>query len=807
VKRWEGATAAIQDWRAGLPFLPVAILFFALFGRVLFAPSGHAPGTQDADFYIYYFPMTQMAFSLWRESGFPLWNPYLYAGMPLLPSLEVGLLYPPNWLHLVLTTERAFCVLYVLHIVLAGAGMWLYARGRGRHPVAALVSVVAYAFAAPTILHFNMGLTSLVYSSAWLPLLFALIDRCLKDARFCNFAILAVALACQFLAGFPMFTLLLAVLIPAYVLCFGIRWTEWLSTGTAHITAAFIGTALLALGLVAPQLLATWDHLQHVHRTELGYAQATHLSFPAINLLTTVLPALFGDDQACPYWGENGVYDGNMFCGGLTLLLALLAILHFRRREVAYWAISAALITALALGKDSVLYDFSFLCLPGVNRFRGIGRLNIFVVLGLSILAGIGANDLISGPRRRRFIWLLGAIIGFAGTGLLLRFAENAAPHWWQDFFQWVRRPGRELFLQLSLEQSLVLQNRSYTLLRNELSFAATRIFAAAVLMLLSQLRWAPPRVVLPVVLAGLCWELYAFDTKYIAVVDTSQWSSMGRRVRDAIPTEPDPFRVATFSADPQVPANRFLYGRLESIGGHENFVSERYSAFLYKWYDVDPQWQTYLTLPDDGTFYNLLNVKYYVRPHEQPIPAGDERVQSDVFQWRGQWFDLYRNPQANPRAFLVHEALRTSDLFSSVELLAALKEKTAHRGSTVEGDPGIAMEAGSSEATKEEYVNYDTYRAGHQIVNVHCASAALLIFVENFDAGWQATVDGVPTKTLPANVFMTAVPLNAGDHRVMLTYRPPLFRTGCLLGLLSVAVIGTGLGASAWRTRIGPAA
>ncbi len=49
-------------------------------------------------------------FAAWREFGFgqlrsgnlPLWNPYIFAGMPYLGDFLSAMLYPPNLLHLIL---------------------------------------------------------------------------------------------------------------------------------------------------------------------------------------------------------------------------------------------------------------------------------------------------------------------------------------------------------------------------------------------------------------------------------------------------------------------------------------------------------------------------------------------------------------------------------------------------------------------------------------------------------------------------------------------------------------------------------
>ena len=147
-----------------------------------------------------YFPMTEAAFEMLRGGIVPLWNPYLYSGMPFLASMEIGVLYPPNWLHLFVPAERAFCLSYVFHALLAAGGTWLYVRGRGRSQAAAIVSAMAFTFAASTILHHDMGMTSVVYSSAWCPLIFALIDRCLR-LRTTGVRVAGGVLACQFPSG------------------------------------------------------------------------------------------------------------------------------------------------------------------------------------------------------------------------------------------------------------------------------------------------------------------------------------------------------------------------------------------------------------------------------------------------------------------------------------------------------------------------------------------------------------------------------------------------------------------------------
>lgn len=76
----------------------------------------------------------------------PLWNPYVFAGMPLLASVIPGVLYPPNWLFAIAPPAVAMnaVVITTYHIALIGA--YRYARAIGTTRLAAVVAGVAFTF-------------------------------------------------------------------------------------------------------------------------------------------------------------------------------------------------------------------------------------------------------------------------------------------------------------------------------------------------------------------------------------------------------------------------------------------------------------------------------------------------------------------------------------------------------------------------------------------------------------------------------------------------------------------------------------
>ena len=73
---------------------------------------------------------------------------------------------------------------------------------------------------------------------------------------------------------------------------------------------------------------------------------------------------------------------------------------------------------------------------------------------------------------------------------------------------------------------------------------------------------------------------------------------------------------------------------------------------------------------------------------------------------------------------------------------------------------------------------------------------ASLLVIADNWYPAWHATVDGAETPVLRVNHTLRGIPLEAGDHTVVLAFRSANVRRGLALSglgtLLLVGVAGT---------------
>ena len=65
-----------------------------------------------------------------------------------------------------------------------------------------------------------------------------------------------------------------------------------------------------------------------------------------------------------------------------------------------------------------------------------------------------------------------------------------------------------------------------------------------------------------------------------------------------------------------------------------------------------------------------------------------------------------------------------------------------------------------------------------------------LLVVARTFDPSWKARVDGAPVPSRRVDGFLTAVPVPAGEHEVVLSYENRLLAAGAAVTLLALAAV-----------------
>src|SRR5947208_9523177 len=103
----------------------------AMFADLLFAGGTRVLGHPGSDMFLQYFPWREFGFRELAKGSLALWNPYIFSGAPYFGGMQGALLYPPNWLFLVLPTPVAINCAVPVHGFAIGTFMifWMILLG------------------------------------------------------------------------------------------------------------------------------------------------------------------------------------------------------------------------------------------------------------------------------------------------------------------------------------------------------------------------------------------------------------------------------------------------------------------------------------------------------------------------------------------------------------------------------------------------------------------------------------------------------------------------------------------------------
>lgn len=313
------------------------------------APAEMPPNLTQADLVHEVAPTEITVRSRLAAGEWPLWNPAVGAGMPLLadPQAHARWLAPLAWPALVVPLPEAFAAGAAVRLLVALVFIFLLFRRLGAGAGPAVFGAVAAGFGAfPTVWR---G-WPVANSAVVLPLLLYALLVAAERGRRRDWILVSAAAFTTLVSGHPE-TLLYVVGLGGV---FALGLVRRADRGhRAALLGRYAAAGAIALGLAAPALLPTLEQLPATHRYELlerraeRFAQmdplaawrsaetlSPELADAADRLALAVAPALRGDDLLDVDWGTGELYvHGTAFVGTLTLLLALLAYWPVRRRD------------------------------------------------------------------------------------------------------------------------------------------------------------------------------------------------------------------------------------------------------------------------------------------------------------------------------------------------------------------------------------------------------------------------------------------------------------------------------------------
>jgi hypothetical protein len=771
------------------------------FWQILFAGAWMPAGGGDLAALMY--PTYHFAAQSLQSGSLPLWNPYLYSGAPFAADIQASLFYPLNLVYFLLApqvTFRSVMLLAVLHIWLAGAGMYLFLHSLllGRRVLAPLLGGLAFMFSDYFVVHF--GNLNLIAQAAWLPFIFLFFHRSLRERRPGLAVWAGVCLAVAATAGH---------IQPLLIITLGLAWDVLYHLGVTYVrskverkplpgasrvqgasvlgaygapVATFLITLLVGLGLAAVVLVPAYEMTAYTLRADFEYGQASAYSLPPAQLVGLLVPGFFGRDPAS-HWGIwDRVEVG--YAGVLTLVLALFALLAYGRgegeagppgdeaieqpvgetwsrrhaaRSEGYRFASLALFSLLlAMGGYTALHGWLYGLVPGFGGMRAPARSVFLMDFALAALAALGLHALLRGPDE----WILPA----------LRRLLRVAP--------WVI--GALLLFAMPLAYYAVLTNQD----KDAIIFARTSaaanglvFFIGLLIACVGVLFVRQRRVLRPAAVGVLAVGLLFFDLVSLGGNVDVGYQDPTRNfdhpaVIQFLKSDPSLYRIDARTDVGQAwqPNTGLLHGIFD-VSGLVNPLSLA---------DYDRYWNG---IPSRSSpLYDFLNAKYLIASKEVVL---DWEKYAPVFD-ADPALNVYLNRRALPRALVVHRAIAVPD------------HEAAFRALHVPGfDPAasVVIEGGKSldvTPLAPATISFEAFNTNEIQLQVDTSTDGYLVLSEVWYPGWQATVDGRPGPVLRANYAFRAVRLPPGKHQVRLTFAPRSWRIGLTIsGLTALVLIG----------------
>jgi hypothetical protein len=761
---------------AWLPPLVFALLTGIVFRRYLLSPPGTmligqdtiAAGVMMRRFFVDQFHLL---------GRLPLWNPYLYGGVPTIEAGSGDILYPPSFaLHMMLPLVSALAWKLILHVFLAGLCMYGCARAFGGSRLVGLFAGVAWLLSANLVSLVFGGQDGKMYVITLFPAALGLLVAALNRPGWVRFLWFGTVSGLILLAH-PQVSFYAWLALGLYAL---VSIVARRGEGARPLGLRLGGGALalvVALGVSAIVLLPMYRYLKDDSPRAgpgLGFEKAASYALNPEEVVNFILPDFSGVDQT--YWGRNPLKHNSEYGGVVVFALGIAGLLALKgdRRRIGL-GIMAGVALLYAMGSTTPAFRLMYLTIPGLKRFRAPSLATFLALAALTILASLLLERILrdreapEGQTATRVLGVIGALALLIGVAVQVGGAGALSP-WFAIFGTPVRA-------------SVLETNLSAMALGGVLAAAWCGLGVGALVAWRRGLLGATGLVAALTAVTAV--DLLRVDAPYIQTAPFSEFfpddPGFGALKQQLQPGD----RVLVLPLPPGVfptggPEGGYLatYGIPEVFGYHSNQL---------RWYDqltrrderdaaqsFADYWFPFLQAPA----LRALAAPVVIMPFKRDFP-GYQLLGSNP------QIAIYRNTRALPPASVIPEVRVEPD---STRRLALLWDSTfdAARQALVDAPVPALGAAGGTGTASIVGDGADTVA-----IDATTSGPALLLVSRTWHPSWQAAVDDKPVPIVRTDHALIGVPLTSpGSHRVRLAYRPAIVAEARTISEVAWAVV-----------------
>lgn len=729
--------------KVGISKLFVSITLLILVGAFFLIQLGswnmliYRPGSEFSDLTVTFWPNIHYIQQSLREYGqFPLWRTLIFSGGPFDSDPQSGLWYLPNLIFLVIPINQGFNLLFVIHMVAGGLGMWHWARATGTSPGGSLIAAIAVAFTPKVYAHLGFGHIGLVYGAAYIPWVFWATYLTAKG-RFQYTGVIALALGFQIIAN-PQIATYTGLVSAAY----GFATTLWGTNNNLKriltYSAILVTAVLISFTVAGIMMLPMLRFAPLSARSGMELADTVVSSLPPRYLFGLLLADHIG-------FMDYVIYVGLPVTG--------LSILALPRRQAWFWWAFVVLALLYAMGDITPIYSVTFKLIPLISWLRAPTRILFIQSVVMALLAGWGFDHLIIGMSilGRKLFNLVAVGVGAFSLTLLIGYIF---------FIGWA--PANLIVFGFLMPVTMAL----FVLIANKkivYSFAVTTVIVILIV------------------------DLWVVNGTFIEGRDPGEDlydSGLGRYLVGQ--KDDEQFRI--YSPSYSLTRLKGAYFNIESADGVDPLYTKEYDQFMqlasgvvrHRYEVTIPPFEGGNSVYDANInatprldLLGILSVKYIASEFPLELDGLEE-----VAQYENTF--VYENAAYMPRAYVLGAVEAVESFDAAMEWLK--KNDPSHQAVVIGGPP-----------LKTESVQYQIEwidrSPNKQMLEVKLDRPGYLILSQASFPDWQVYVDGEKEILYRVNGILSGVLLEEGTHQVTFKYEPSTLCWGIVLSIFGLVV------------------
>lgn len=678
----------------------------------------------------------------------PFWIPNIFSGMPLLASMNVIMFYPTELLYtfLKIPVEIGFNYDFVIHVFIAGLGMYLFSKSLGLKWRSALFTGIVFMFSGSLVTIIYAGHINNLKAISLIPLFFYFFESGLKYIKVKYFILAGLIIALQFLS--------LGMQVLAYTLLFAFFYfifrvfVDRKSNTSANklpflkLSSCLIIMVIVSIAISAVQLFPSYEYLKISHRGKASYDFFTSWSLHPIESITFFIPEFFGLKDKT-YWGHNLFCLATQYLGIIPLILVLFAIVFIWRNKIILFLSGMSLLTLLlSFGGYTPIYGLLY-HIPVFSNFRNPTRFLALFTFSMTLLSGFGLQFLLENlnktvSKTKLYVFFRSTLILLLCVVLIIIFyitinKDNIISNM-QNLNLIKSKFGND-----NLNQTvLVLYN---LIKKSTIKFFIFLLLSSIFIFLCITKNTFSKNIALSIAVLIFLVDIWIIDAQFLKTYDIKE--AQKDDATRFFEKDKSLYRIAPLGN--LFNKNTYAEYGLQSIGGYHGLPVYGYTNVLEK------------VGTNNINLLNILNAKYVLTTEPIVHPLFELVYDGSI--------KIYENKAVLSRVYLAKGKNSESDVDFSKPKITEISE----------GEVKII-----------------SYSNNEITISSNTLNDSVLVLSEIYTPSWKAKIDGVDTSIYPAYGFLRSINLKKGEHKIQFFYDGKIFYIGAIISIVCLIGIVT---------------